>query len=154
MLRAVASGVTFPAGTPQLDPERAARGRCGSTGEVPRWQLNRDGIKPPTLLLLLRLREKRWELLQLLGGGSRSRPACSQELPSEEGQGKARALSASVSCRKGLWQKETSPQGSQSPREREHPGCPNGRLSWYPTLCNYREARAGDSQGTEPSFGV
>lgn len=65
--------------------------------------------------LLLQLREKCWELLQLLGGGSGSRPACSQEPPSEEGQGKARALSASVSCRMGLWQKETSPQGSHPP---------------------------------------
>lgn len=153
MLRAVASGVTFPAGTPQPDPERAARGRCGSTGEVLRWQLNHDGIKPPTHCCCSS-EKSTGELLQLLGGGSGSRPACRQEPPSEEGQGRARALSASVSCRMGLWQKETSPQGGQSPREREHPGCPNGRLSWYLTLYNYREARAGDSQGTEPSFGV
>ncbi|CAI9166928.1 unnamed protein product [Rangifer tarandus platyrhynchus] len=100
-----------PAAGPRKGSERAMREHGGGSAlaaESGRHQASHA-------LLLLQLREKHWELLQLLGGGSRSRPARSQELPSEEGQGKARALSASVSCRKGLWQKETSPQSSQSP---------------------------------------
>lgn len=78
-----------------------------------------------------------------------SQPARSREPLSEEGQGKAMALSSSVSYREGLWQK-TSLQGSQSLREREDPSCPNGRLSCYLAFCNYTEARAGGSQGVEP----
>ena len=79
-----------------------------------------------------------------------SQPARSQEPLSEEGQGKAMALSASVSCREGLWQKKTSLQESQSLREGEDPSCPNGRLSCYLAFCNYTEARAQGSQGVEP----